>query len=89
MIVHINNKSYRVSWDHDYLDYLEDKQTLCTIEESTDNCEWMPLITGVAYCSLKDHYCKETGRKIFMTKAIAKFPKEVRKLIWNAYRSRK
>jgi hypothetical protein len=47
--------------------------------------------SGVAICAKGDHVCKETGRKVSLAKALkeAKFPKEERKVIWEAYRNTK
>lgn len=44
---------------------------------------------GQAYCSVKDEYNKEKGRKISLTKAVENLPKETRKIIWEGYFSRK
>jgi len=40
-------------------------------------------------CSPKDNFCKETGRKISLTRAIAHLPKEERTQIWKDYFNRK
>ncbi len=42
---------------------------------------------GIAYCSIKERgtFCKDTGRKISMTRAIEKYPKNVRAAFWRAY----
>jgi hypothetical protein len=44
-----------------------------------------------AECSVKDHFCKDTGRKISLARAMkdAKLPKEERTVIWEIYRNMK
>ncbi len=36
-------------------------------------------------CSVKDNFCKATGRKIALKRAIELLPKKERTLIWNDY----
>ena len=45
---------------------------------------------GVSYCTINDVFCKETGRKIALTRAIAEsfIPKTERKKIWEVYLNR-
>uniref|UniRef100_A0A6M3IK71 Uncharacterized protein n=1 Tax=viral metagenome TaxID=1070528 RepID=A0A6M3IK71_9ZZZZ len=40
---------------------------------------------GIANCSVGDAFCKETGRKLALTRALRDLPKPVRKAIWEAY----
>ncbi len=47
------------------------------------------LTGGRAWCHEKDNFCKETGRKLALTRAIKDLPKEQRKLVWGAYLNRK
>lgn len=51
----------------------------------------VPLLTGTASVNTtKYNACKETGRKIALTRAIQNhFNKETRRVIWQAYFSRK
>jgi hypothetical protein len=46
---------------------------------------------GVAECTIHDNFCKETGRKLSLARAMknANFPKEERKVIWEIYRNTK
>jgi hypothetical protein len=54
--------------------------------EGTDSKDWLNLNYGMAKCGLKDNFCKETGRKIALTRALRYFDdKEIRTAIWNAY----
>jgi hypothetical protein len=45
-------------------------------------------ITGQAVCAKEDHFVKETGRKVALTKAVADLPRDVRAAIWQAYLNR-
>jgi hypothetical protein len=51
------------------------------------------LITrgGVARCATNDCFCKETGRKLSLARAMknANLPKEERRVIWEIYRNMK
>ncbi len=47
------------------------------------------FIVGLAFCSVKDTFSKETGRKVSLTKALESFSKEFRTLVWRAYFNRK
>jgi len=42
-------------------------------------------------CSGKDHFCKDTGRKISLLRAMKKLemPKEERRVVWELYRNMK
>ena len=46
---------------------------------------------GYAICAIGDHFCKETGRKLSLARALknASFPKEERRVIWEIYRNTK
>jgi len=39
-------------------------------------------LRGVARCSKDDHYCRVTGRRLALTRALVNVPRETRKLIW-------
>ena len=47
------------------------------------------LSVGHSHCTINDTFCKETGRKIALTRAVCILPKEERKKIWMAYLNRK
>lgn len=54
--------------------------------EGTDSKDWLNLNYGMAKCGKRDNFCKETGRKIALTRALRCFDdKEFRTAIWNAY----
>ena len=41
--------------------------------------------TGRAVCDSRDEFVKRIGRKIALKKAVATFPRETRKQIWDGY----
>lgn len=58
------------------------KQTGCLIFLSADR---RLLGFGTANCSTSDQFCRATGRKLALTRAVADLPKHVRKAIWEGY----
>jgi hypothetical protein len=42
-------------------------------------------LDGAARCSAADQFCRATGRKLALTRAVAALPKHVRKAIWDGY----
>ena len=78
----ISNYTYIARWKH----YNEGKQRICECKvflKGMKSCD----SKGYAFCSLKDNYVKNTGRKISLSKALKKygFPKNERKLFWDEY----
>jgi hypothetical protein len=61
--------------------------TFCTIW----NRHNIVIAEGGAHCAKGDCFCKETGRKLSLARAMknARFPKEERKVIWEIYRNTK
>lgn len=47
------------------------------------------IATGDARCNPSDHFCKESGRKLSLARALkqANIPKEERKKVWEIYRT--
>ncbi len=43
------------------------------------------VLTGQTNCSRSDHFNKETGNKLALTRAIADLPRATRKEIWDTY----
>ena len=43
---------------------------------------------GNASCTINDCFCKETGRKIALARAVSTLPKPERKKVWKAYLNR-
>ena len=61
--------------------------TYCRIS----NVMGVQLWTGRAYCSSQDQFCKETGRKIALSRALQKatvLDKQDRTTIWRLYHER-
>jgi hypothetical protein len=57
--------------------------TVCTVWAQTGQ---VPRFRhGIAYCSIHDQFCRATGRKLALTRAVAALPKHVRKAIWDGY----
>lgn len=48
-----------------------------------------PRAAGMAFCSIKDNFCKETGRRTALSKAVSRWPREVRKQVFGIYDSRR
>ena len=40
---------------------------------------------GVAICALGDRFCKATGRKLALARALQDMPRTDRTLVWQAY----
>ena len=59
----------------------EARKTHCTILDESDNV----VSHGVAKCSVKDQFNKNTGRKVALTHALELFGKWERGQVWNAY----
>ena len=54
--------------------------TICVISVDGRN-----LTGGTAKCCPSDQFCRATGRKLALTRAVAELPKHVRKAIWEGY----
>ncbi len=59
--------------------------TLCTVVIRNK------IFQGKATCSSLDHFCRKTGRKVSMSKAMFKTSKDLSKIqrrnVWNAYKN--
>jgi len=75
--------TYKIRWTYRY----GLGNTCCSIR----NYKYAIIGMGVATCSYKDHFCKDTGRRISLARALenANIPKEERKIIWEEYRNMK
>ena len=87
----VGGDTYRVTFAHVYSKKYK-MVTMCNIwiyntyDPREGAAEWTNLNYGMAKCGLKDNFCKETGRKIALTRALRCFDdKEFRTAIWNAY----
>lgn len=47
-----------------------------------------PCGHGTAWCSRKDQFCKRTGRRIALTRAIAALPTEIRRAVWTGLQAK-
>ena len=59
--------------------------TECYIEKEED---YSILAIGHSSCTPNDCFCKETGRKIALIRAVKDLPKSERKKIWECYLNR-
>lgn len=55
--------------------------TQCFIKSRGHNV----IAYGFALCSVEDNFCKNTGRKVSLTKALSNFPKNDRAKVWKRY----
>lgn len=67
-------------WPDVPVDAPDHRRTSCSVS-------WggIQLTCGVADCSVSDQFCRATGRKLALTRAVAALPKHVRKAIWDGY----
>lgn len=94
----VNDKTYFVKWE--YPDITENIPvhtfTVCKIYDNTTSYS-EPLVEGGARLAEGDRFCKNTGRKISLNRALHKlfpdtltmhgdlFPKEARAIAWAEY----
>jgi len=76
MKVKAGNKTYNVKFNHH-----EQKITIVTITDGEK------VYTGLATVSEGDQFCKETGRRIALTRAVKELPRDERTIIWETYRN--
>ncbi len=81
----IDGIEYKISFNHYNPPKPERANTQCSIEWETGH------YLGSAIVHPKDTYCKETGRKLALRRALLAggFSREQRKLFWAAYRYRR
>ena len=76
----VNN--FQLSFLHDH----EARMTECWLRELTPTGTMVDIYRGHAYCHNKDNFCKATGRKIALTRALQhNFTRNERKQIWDQY----
>jgi hypothetical protein len=87
----VDSLSIKVSFKH-YPVTEDDKisfETVCSIVPTGQKA---PFICGVAFCSKKDQFNKEVGRKLALKRALdrnlANWDKIQRTIIWKAYFNR-
>jgi len=94
-----NDKTYFVKWEYDrfYDDkYKYEEYTACKIYDNTTSFN-NPIVESKATKAEGDRFCKNTGRKISLARALHKlfpdtltmhgdlFPKEARAIAWQEY----
>jgi len=69
-----------VSFNH----FKNERVTMCTIVVRNK------IFQGIAKCNKVDNFCRKTGRKVALSKAMRKASNELSKVqrrnVWNAYR---
>jgi len=94
MKVEIKGNYYVVEWKHEEWItsrvVLHDMITTCIVSKIQNIEDNTPMPKNIisradSYCSKKDQFCKNIGRKISMGRALMIFPKEVRKVFWETY----
>jgi hypothetical protein len=50
--------------------------------------DYAPFASGHAFTHPNDNFCRETGRKIALTRLLRDYPKPVRAQVWKQYRER-
>jgi len=63
-----------------HVDVRDHRRTSCGVSGGG-----VQLTCGVADCSAADQFCRATGRKLALTRAVAELPKHVRKALWDGY----
>ena len=75
---------YNLRWSYPLLSKTKRRATHCHIFRD-ENLEGS---IGVTVCSTDDNFCRATGRKIALTRALQNYPREFRREIWQAYHKR-
>lgn len=85
----LDGKKYRIEWQHGW------QETRCfvgPVDTTKDNFDSLTenkdYFIGWAYLHPKDNFCKETGRKISLSKAIQGWSRAHRSVVWAAYHGR-
>lgn len=73
---------FQLTFIHDH----EGRMTECFIREMSSSGRVVEVYRGHAYCHSKDNFCKSTGRKIALTRALQhNFNRNERRQIWQQY----
>lgn len=86
----VDNKTYFVKWEYEHQEphinkSLDKVLTHCYIYDNNSSYN-EPLVEGYAVKDGKDKFCKNTGRKISLDRALNKlFIKEDRAIAWQEY----
>ena len=78
----MKTKNFNIKW---YYPTRSPGVTVCDIKDSQNNL----IAYSFVGCYYKDNFCKDTGRKLSLARAMANanLKKEERKVIWEAYRN--
>lgn len=79
MKVILKNKPYRVSFKHNGFDDSQD--TLCVIRDEDGEIAGI----GQAFLNPLDNFCKATGRRVSLKRALEGFSNESRRTVWTQY----
>ena len=81
MKIKIDGRDYSFKFQHNTTG--KERGTVCRVfNEAGDQ-----VIYGVSNVHPKDNFCKEKGRKIALSRAIASWDKNYREQVWNEYRT--
>lgn len=94
MRVQLSHGTYQIDWEHAHFNPPVDLSGV--LVQGSTTCIVGPLeegagvVSAVAYCSVRDVFEKERGRKVSMTRALreAGLSKADRAKVWDAYRRR-
>ena len=65
------------------------RSTECYLFQEFDGA-WRMVAEGWADCTADDNFCKETGRKVALTRTLRSCPdKQFKRTLWNVYLTRK
>ena len=88
MRVQTSQGSYFINWHHQPINGVN-KSVAYVSQCIVKDKNMKRLKSGLAWCSVRDNFCREKGRKVSLGRAIRIFSKEIRKEIWEAYLNRK
>jgi hypothetical protein len=95
MVAIIDQHKFRLNFTH------TQTATRCEIQRQSSvfDSEWATIAVGTAVCHKFDNFCKETGRKVSLRRALASSSyfsgpalrdtiRERRRIVWNTYHAR-
>lgn len=90
----IDGLTYRVRFEHvkdQNGKYISTIAYLQSAKLDSPANDFFVIGMGIAYCSSKDQFCKETGRKLALQRLLSEVfqGRDKRKLVWQAYFARK
>jgi len=96
--IQIDNKEteIRLNFQHKQFNHLEKMDNLASQHPRLKGITECYLLkddnsivsVGNSSCTINDCFCKETGRKISLARAVSILPKSERKKVWKAYLNR-